>query len=165
MAKPIRRTFFRPHERVREHGDIINYHGFITKPVPRTKQEFVRECDVNNIIKSFSRPGMYKQMVEQANLGRYEDLPDDVDFAESLAVVDQARTAFMTLPSKIRARFDNEPEQFLAFMADKQNEAEGRTLGLLKPLPPTAPPPPPTPSTESSVTEAPASPPSQPSKP
>jgi len=167
MAKPIVRTFFRPHDRVQEHGDLISFHGVLSKPVPRTKQEFIRECDVNNIIKSFSRPGMYKQMVEQANLGRYEDLPDNVDFQESLAVVEQARTSFMTLPAKVRARFENEPEQFLAFLHDKANEKEARDLGLLKPLPPPtpeAPPPPPTPSSKDPGT-APSNSSSPPSKP
>jgi len=169
MPKPIKRTFYRPHDRVREHGDLINYHGQITKPVPRTKQEFIRECDVNNIIKTFSRPGMYKTMLESANLGRYDDLPDDVDFQDALHTVDAARAAFMTLPSKVRDKFDNEPQLFLAFMADQNNETEARELGLLKPkpTPPIAPPPPPTPSvkSESSASEAPASSSPQPSKP
>lgn len=135
MAK---RSFYRPHKRVSLDGSHPDTGEFLPS---MTKQSFKEECDINNIIKSFSQTGMITHISERAAQGQYLDLPDSVDFQDALSLVDQARTAFMSLPSKIRDRFDSDPEQFLAFIHDPKNEAEARELGLLNPLPaPSAPP-------------------------
>lgn len=135
MAK-IKRTFYRPHSRVLYTGNLVDPHtGEITRPESMTKQSFVAECDINNIIKSFSVTGMVNHINHQAGQGAYVDLPDSVDFQEALHTVDQARTAFMTLPSKIRDRFGNDPSQFLAFLTDPANLDEARSLGLANPAP------------------------------
>lgn len=44
----------------------------------------------------------------------------------------QAQDMFMSLPSKIRNRFGNDPSQFLDFVSDPLNKDEMRSLGLLK---------------------------------
>ena len=36
-------------------------------------------------------------------------------------VIVQARESFMTLPAKTRARFQNDPQQFMEFMHDENN--------------------------------------------
>lgn len=136
MAK----SFYRPHKRVQERGEVIHpYSGEITTPPSMTKQEFVRECDINNILKQYSASGMLNHVNGKAAQGAYQDLPDALDFQESLNQVDAARTAFMSLPSKLRARFDNEPFNFLAFCSDPANLAEMRSLGLATQLPPEPP--------------------------
>lgn len=130
-------SFYRPHKRV----VFINAHPDTGEVKPSmTKQSFVAECDINNIIKSFKLTGMVSHISERAAAGQYVDLPDSVDFQEALATVDQAQRAFATLPSKVRERFGHNPEAFLAFLHDPANEAEARELGLLKPISaPTAP--------------------------
>lgn len=131
MAKAVLRAHYRPHARVYYTGEIINPHsGEVTVPPSMTKQEFVRECDINNIIKAFSRTGMLNHVSARAAEGAYQDLPDNIDFQESLAVIEHAEAAFMTLPAKVRDRFGNEPERFLAFMADPANKDEIYELGL-----------------------------------
>lgn len=137
------RGFYRPHGRRGLDGSDPET-GEI--PPPLTKQSFKAECDINNIIKSFSQTGMVTHISERAAKGQYVDLPDSVDFQEALATVEEARTAFMSLPSKIRDRFGSDPEKFLAFLHDPANEAEARALGLLNPVAP--PPVPVTPPTE-----------------
>lgn len=104
-----------------------------------TKQEFVRECDINNILKQYSTSGMLKHVSAQAASGMYTDLPDAMDFQDSLHVVDQARQAFQSLPSRVRARFDNDPVEFLAFCSDPRNGDEMLALGLREAPPPKAP--------------------------
>lgn len=162
MAKAIR-TFYRPHKRIQYTGELVDPHtGQVTTPPSMTKQEFVKECDVNNVIKSYSPRAMAAMVAENAARARYEDLPDHIDFQESMNLVRQAEATFMTLPAKVRDRFGQDPTQFLAFLSDPANLEEARKLGLAKPAPVVPPAPPsPTPSvpTPSSSTDAPSSPP------
>ena len=95
-----------------------------------TKQEFVAECDINNIIKQYSATGQLKHISARAAQGQYMDLPDDLDFQTSLEIVRQAQEAFATLPSSTRARFENDPQNFLAFLSDPANQDEAIKLGF-----------------------------------
>lgn len=120
-----KRTFFRPHPRVQEKG-LLN-----GKALPSmTKQEFLQETDINNILKQYSQSGMIKHMRANAEAGGYQDLPDPQDFQDSLHQVEAARASFMSLPSRVRARFENDPVQFLEFVADPANAKELVDLGL-----------------------------------
>lgn len=131
MAK---QTFFRPHARVQYTGTITNPHtGEITTPPSMTKQEFKKECDINNILKQYSRTGMLNHVSARAAQGMYTDLPDALDFQESLHLVRDAEARFMSLPAKLRDRFGNDPVAFLAFCADPRNLDEMRELGLARP--------------------------------
>lgn len=126
---------FRPHKRVQEHGDLVNPHtGEAVTPPSMTKQEFVRESDINNIVKHFSPRHMAVMTQQVAMTGRYEDLPDGVDYQESLHLVAEAKATFMTLPAKVRDRFGHDPAEFLVFIANPDNAKEARELGLLKPV-------------------------------
>lgn len=134
-------SFYRPHDRVQEDGRLVNPHnGEITYPPSMTKQEFVRECDINNIVKLYSQSGQITHISANAASGAFEDLPDPIDFQESIHIIMDAEKAFMALPAHVRDRFHQEPSQFLAFMADPANEKEARELGLLKPQAPPAEP-------------------------
>lgn len=124
------RSFYVPHRRVSLDGSHPDTGEFMPS---MTKQSFKDECDINNIIKSFSVTGMVNHISERAASGVYVDLPDSVDFQEALHTVESARNAFATLPSKVRDRFANDPEAFLSFLHDPKNETEARALGLLNP--------------------------------
>lgn len=152
MAK-TKRTFYRPHARVRYTGELLDPHtGEVTTPPSMTKQSFIAECDINNIIKSFSITGMVNHINQNAAKGAYVDLPDPIDFQEAIHTVEGANAAFMSLPSKIRDRFKSDPLQFLEFISNPANADEARSLGLLNPLPPS--PPPTTPPTSSETTDS-----------
>jgi len=142
MTSPKMRSHYKPHKRVTEDGYIMLAHGELVRPPSMTKQEFLKESDINNILKQYSVSGMLTHVSAKAAMGAYQDLPDAIDFQESLHQVEAARAAFMTLPAKLRARFDNEPAEFLAFASDPANLEEMRTLGLAKPLPLQDPPEP-----------------------
>lgn len=130
-TKLLRRSFYRPHARVLYTGVLTDLNtGEVTTPQSRTKQEFVEQCDINNILKQFKQTGMVSHMSAKAAQGAYTDLPDPIEFQDSLNIVLQAETAFDSLPSKVRSRFHNNPEEFLAFMADPENQDEAIKLGL-----------------------------------
>ena len=94
MTKPTKLTLYRPHRRIQEHGEIRNaYTGEITTPPSMTKQEFVRECDINNVIKQYKTHGMLSHVNAKAAQGAYTDLPDSVDFQESLHIIMVAENA------------------------------------------------------------------------
>lgn len=94
----------------------------------RTKQSFKDECDINNIMARFKRTGVLDFAAK--NEPRYGDCTG-VDFAAAMNLVANANSMFQELPSHIRARFENDPYQFLNFVHDDRNMEEARELGLL----------------------------------
>jgi len=106
-----------------------------------TKQSHIAECDINNIIRDFKVTGQIAHMNNQARQGAYVDLPDQLDFQESLNMVQRAQTSFNTLPAAVRDRFNNDPARFLDFMANPANQDEIIKMGLATDLrPPTTAP-------------------------
>lgn len=93
-----------------------------------TKQAFKDECDVNMIMKKFERTGMVAHLAQYQ--GSYADVSAGLDFQASLDMVQRAHDAFMTLPAKVRKRFENDPGAFLDFVNDPANEKEMIELGL-----------------------------------
>lgn len=123
--------FYRPHRRVYAPTKIRDRAtGKMVDPMPRTKQEFKAECDINSIIKLYKQTGQITHIKQAAAQGAYADLPEPLDFQQSLNLVMEAEASFMTLPSKVRDRFGNDPAQFLGFMADPANFEEIINLGL-----------------------------------
>lgn len=64
--------------------------------------------------------------------GRFMDLTA-IDFMAANNRIVDGRRAFSQLPSRIRARFQNDPYQLLRFLDDPQNKEEAIKLGLLNP--------------------------------
>lgn len=128
---------YRPHPRV-VHPDgsrIDPTTGEVIRLPSRTKQEFVKQCDINNIIKEFSITGQWNHVSAKAAQGAFLDLPDAYDFQSSMNTVIHAQQAFMSLPAAVRDRFHNEPGEFLAFVSDPANADELVKLGIRNPLP------------------------------
>lgn len=123
--------FYRPHDRVLATGELVNHRtGEVFTPPSMTKQSHVAECDINNILKQYKLTGIVRHISAKAEQGTYADLPDNIDFQESLNVVKRSEAAFATLPAAVRSRFNNDPAQFLEFMADPANQDEAIKLGL-----------------------------------
>lgn len=139
------RSFRAPRRAHPELFQLVNHKtGEITTPPSRTKQSFLPECDINNIVKSYRVTGQINHMRANAAQGVYEDLPDPIDFQTSLNIIQEARDSFDSLPAQVRKRFDNDPGEFLAFMTDPKNQDEIIKMGLATDTrPPPAPPEPP----------------------
>lgn len=151
-------SFYRPHDRekTRYTGLLLDpATGELKRPPEMTKQSFVAECDINNIIKQYKQTGMVRHISAKAQAGAYLDLPDEVDFQVALNLVNSAEASFATLPAKVRDRFHNSPAEFLQFMSDPNNVEEMIALGLATKAPDPAPAPGPAPAPAPSPSPAP----------
>jgi len=115
------------------------------------KQAFRDECDINNILSRFEKT----QTLEHLNQheGRYGDFINVQSYQDSLNQVMAAQSAFDTLPSRLRKMFDNDPEKFLEFATNPDNEEALIKMGLAPR--PEAPPSPEVPITPETPPEAP----------
>lgn len=103
-----------------------------------TQQNFKDECDINNILKKYKRTGLVEHVASHG--GRYEDLSQPVDYQTALNVVISAQAAFDSLPSDIRKQFGNNPQEFLEFVNNPDNQAKMADLGLIPQEEPLQPP-------------------------
>lgn len=102
-------------------------------PLPTmAKQSFKDECDVNKIMERFEKTGLISHVNKYQ--GDYGDAVGIQDYHASMNQVIAAQEAFDSLPSKIRARFGNNPGDFLNFMENPENKDEAIQLGLIKEL-------------------------------
>lgn len=92
------------------------------------QQEFAEESDINYIAERY---GLTGEMPQVLDLPRYGDFTGIFDFQTAQNAVRDALNQFMTLPAKIRSRFDNSPQKLLAFLEDPENLEEARFLGLV----------------------------------
>jgi len=100
----------------------------------RTKQAMADDCDVNKIMARFAKTGILTHVAKYE--GRYGDFTEALPYHEAISLVKEADAMFMSLPSKIRTKFKNDPGAFLEFTQDPENEGEMREMGLLPALPP-----------------------------
>lgn len=96
----------------------------------RTRQSEAKACDVNRIVAKYHKTGIIPVSQRPA---LYADVSQMGDYRSALEQVQKADEAFMALPSKLRARFENDPAAFLDFCSDPGNRDEMRELGLLEP--------------------------------
>ena len=94
----------------------------------RTKQSFMDECDITKIISQYRRTGIVTHLNRAQAV--FEDVSEMGDYRQALQQVEYAQTLFMELPSKVRARFDNDPAAFLDFVTDPANLEEVQEMGL-----------------------------------
>lgn len=97
---------------------------------PYTKQSFKDECDINKLMARYQATGELPVINERAPM--YLDVTG-IDFQESMNFISGAQTLFNELPSGVRARFHNDPAQFLDFTSDPKNHEELAKMGLLRP--------------------------------
>ena len=114
---------------IRKPYDHVEHEPFVTDGESMTEQHHKVDCDVNTIVKRH----LSGELVPQLPAGSYEELPAAMDYHEALLLVADAREAFDGLGSAIRNRFNNSPEEFLAFMDEPANVEEMIELGLAEP--------------------------------
>ena len=94
-----------------------------------TQQHMRDECDINNIIAKLHQDGAVTHLSTRAPRWG-EDVSSYPDFQDAMQLVITAREQFAALPSAVRARFDNDPAQFLRFMNNPEDASEAISLGL-----------------------------------
>lgn len=96
----------------------------------RTQQQFKEECDVNNILRNYVSTGVLTHVSDVApEFGDYSEVPSD--YGEALELIRRSNDEFMTLPSEVRERFDNQPVNLIKFLQDENNREEAEKLGLV----------------------------------
>lgn len=118
--------------------------AFFDDTPSRTKQEFTAECDINVIMKRYVQsggdPSVLPLNTKQPRYGDFTAFPDS--YHAALNYVNDTKSEFMKLDADLRARFHNDPQEFLHFVSDPANQAELVKLGLAVDLPITSPPEP-----------------------
>lgn len=103
----------------------------------KTRQSDAQSADVGFIMARYEGSGI---PLPQLSMDMFADVSMMGGYREALHAVREAEEAFMQLPAKVRARFENDPAAFVDFMSDPANEKEAQEMGLLeKPAPPAAP--------------------------
>lgn len=95
-----------------------------------TKQEFKDECDINNILTQYKQTGIIQHIQTQTPI--YSELPDEIDYQQSLNIMAQAQDAFSTLPSVVRRYFSNDPSQLLSALNNPDMRTTLEGLGVLQ---------------------------------
>ena len=106
-----------------------NESGLACEEPSLTQQHFKDETDINNILRQFNITGL---LPEQPLSPRYGDFTGIGDYHSALNAVIAAEDQFMALPANLRARFENDPAQLIAFLSDENNRSEAEKLGLLE---------------------------------
>lgn len=104
-----------------------------------TQQQYAEECDINFIMRNYTQQGLIPQGTTKTAV--YGDFSDVTDYFEALRIIHQAEDQFNELPAQVRARFQNDPAELLAFIENRDNLEEARKLGMLKDEPPAPPKP------------------------
>lgn len=86
--------------------------------------------DINLMLERF---GQGEPMPQLARIPIQDDFTHITDFKTALDSLLAAQAVFDQLPAKVRARFGNDPQEFLEFTTDEKNRDEMRQMGLLKP--------------------------------
>lgn len=114
--------------------DMVSRSGWLDCKEPsKTQQNQKDDCDINTIVRRF---GLTGQLPDNVRVPQYGDFTGVQDFQTAVNAVRSASESFMELPAELRARFDNDPQKLLEFVANGDNRDEAVKLGLVKPPPP-----------------------------
>jgi len=92
------------------------------------EQSLKDECDVNKIVEKYMRSGVLPSNVRTSQ--GYMDVSGIGDYEQALTTVQRAEDSFMALPAALRARFHNDPSQFLNAMQDPTPELKSLLIKL-----------------------------------
>lgn len=93
-------------------------------------QSAKEECDINVLVKRF---GVTGQLPTGVRPPTYGDFTGVMDYQQAQNALIVAKQAFMQMPAQVRARFGNDPGEFVKFCSDEKNVDEMRKLGLAVP--------------------------------
>ena len=104
-----------------------------------TQQHMAEQCDINAIMKRYEKTGLLEHVNQYQ--GEYGDFTVMPDFHTAMNKIRIAEEMFMTLPAKVREKFENDAGAFVEFATNEDNLDEMRELGLAPKAPPSEQPP------------------------
>jgi len=113
------------------YSDIPN-NGTRNEPYGKNgaQQHFGPEVNINTIMEKAKR-GIAPRVGNK--IAKYGDFSNVTCFADALQQINEANEMFMSIPAKVRARFNNDPNYLIQFMNHPGNRAEAIELGLIDP--------------------------------
>lgn len=96
-----------------------------------TKQEFKEKSDINVIVERASRGLPLSTGMQSGQLPVFGDFTKGQDFHGAMCYIQDTERKFMSLPPKVRDRFDNDPAKLLDFLNEGKNRDEAIELGLV----------------------------------
>lgn len=116
-------------------GDIISdMTALECKDESLADQSQKDDADINVIVAR----ALAGQQLPDVRAPQYGDFSEIGDYRSAVTAVREMEERFMTLPAKVRARFENDPQALLEFCSDEANRDEAIALGLAfvpKPVP------------------------------
>lgn len=107
-----------------------NAAGLLCEDPSKTVQSDMEDADINVIVSRYAVTG---QLPQSDRVPQYADYEGVFDFRSAQEAILQAQRDFMSMPAKVRAEFDNNPQIFLEFASDPNNIDDMRRLGLAVP--------------------------------
>ena len=108
-----------------------NESGLRCEDASLTQQHQKDQADINYIIEQYNVTGILPTAPVSP---QYADFTGIYDYQSALNAVIDAQDEFMSLPAKLRARFDNDPLNLINFLNDDENRQEAIKLGLIEPI-------------------------------
>lgn len=94
------------------------------------QQQFRDECDINVIVDRF---GLNGELPSGVRMPTYGDFFGVDDFHTAANAIAMANESFDAMPAKVRARFNNDPAEFVDFCSKAENRQQAIDLGLVLP--------------------------------
>lgn len=102
------------------------HHPILTDTI-KTDQSYKKSCDINNIVKQFSKTGI---LPNSTKIPQYGDFSEAPTLEAAFDVAHAASKAFQSLPSDIRKLLGNDPSQLENFIANEDNKEICLKYGL-----------------------------------
>lgn len=102
----------------------------ITCGASRTLQSHKDECDINNIMRQWTKTGVITHGSSKQPV--YGDVFDIPDYQSHLNQILAADEAFQALPAEVRKVFDNDPAKFVEGIDKPEHQEILTKLGILK---------------------------------
>lgn len=93
-----------------------------------TEQSHKKMCSVGSILKKYKKTGLIDHTTSVP--GKYADYPNYIDFHLMQVKIANAKSMFESIPSHIRAKFDNDPGKFVDFASNPENRNEMLEMGF-----------------------------------
>lgn len=113
---------------IRENGSLKIYRRSVTPG--KVQQQFRDVVDVNRIMKRYTSGGGITHLNKAQPM--FGDFSNVSDYSTALTAINNAQQSFQNLPSSLRSRFENNPQNLIRFLQDEKNRDEAIQLGLLK---------------------------------
>lgn len=110
--------------------------GELVYDVGKTRQDQAVDADINVIVKRYGLTGQLPLVRPKIPLEADFRDAGEFDLGSALRFVREANDAFMAYPADVRAKFDNDPAKFVAFVENPVNKDECVRLGILPKDPP-----------------------------